>query len=60
MTINDICGQDQLLNCSNNSQPYSFHVDGVNVAYADGSVHFVSQEIDPDAFVSLVTLAAGD
>lgn len=60
MTINDVCGQDQLLNCSNNSQPYSFHIDGVNAAYADGSVHFVSQQIDPNTFVSLVTLAAGD
>jgi prepilin-type N-terminal cleavage/methylation domain-containing protein/prepilin-type processing-associated H-X9-DG protein len=60
MTINDVCGQDQLVNCSNNSQPYSFHTGGVNVAYADGSVRFLSQQTDPDVFVSFITLAAGD
>ena len=60
MTINDVCGQGQLINCSNNSQPYSFHAGGVNVVYADGSVHFLDQQIDPDVFVSRITLAAGD
>ena len=60
MTINDVCGQDQLVNCSNNSQPYSFHTGGLNIVNADGSVHFLSQQIDPDVFVSQITLAAGD
>ena len=60
MTINDVCGRDQLVNCSNNSRPYSFHPAGLNVAHADGSVHFLNQQIDPDVFISRITLAAGD
>lgn len=60
MTVNNFCRQQQVINCSNNSQPYSFHRAGVNVVLADGSVRFLDEQIAPDAFVSLVTLAAGD
>ncbi len=60
MTINDSCGLGQLLNCQNNSQPYGFHTGGLTIAFADGSVHFVDQRLDPEVFVSLFTLASGD
>lgn len=60
MTINDSCDADQIVNCTNRSQPYSFHDRGLNLLYADGAVRFHNQAIDPDVFVSLFTAAAGD
>ncbi len=60
MTINDFCNGLQIINCDNNSRPYSFHPTGTNLAFADGSVHFISDSIDADTFVSLFTLSAGD
>ena len=33
------------LNCSNNSEIYSFHTNGANVVFADGSVHFLKDSI---------------
>ncbi len=60
MAINDFCGTSKIINCNNNSRIYSFHPGGSNFGYADGSVHFHSDAIDPDVFVSLFTRAAGD
>jgi prepilin-type N-terminal cleavage/methylation domain-containing protein len=60
MTINNFCQRAQVVNCSNNSQPYSFHRRGLNVVLADGSVHFLNEQIEADALVSLITCAAGD
>ena len=60
MDIKFYCGESQLVNCTNRYQPYSFHTAGMNVAYADGSVRFVGEEIEAQAFVSLLTLAGGE
>ncbi len=60
MTINDFCNGSQIINCDNNSKPYSFHTGGTNLVFADGSVHFVSDFIDANTFVSLFTMNAGD
>lgn len=60
MTINDYCFQSQIINCTNNSRPYSMHPAGINLAYADGSVHYHSENMDADLFVSLFTMAADD
>jgi len=60
MVLNDYCNGSQFINCHNNSLPYSFHPGGSNIVFADGSIHFISQLIDADAFVSLFTLTAGD
>jgi prepilin-type N-terminal cleavage/methylation domain-containing protein/prepilin-type processing-associated H-X9-DG protein len=38
----------------------SYHIGGVNVVFCDGSVHFVSQAIDPDAWIAFGTRAGGE
>ena len=48
------------LNCSNNSEIYSFHDGGANVVFADGSVHFITQRINLCTLAALVTRAAGE
>ena len=39
------------------SQPYSFHTGGLNTLFGDGSVHFVSENINTQVFASLITRA---
>jgi prepilin-type N-terminal cleavage/methylation domain-containing protein/prepilin-type processing-associated H-X9-DG protein len=55
-----LCGGSPIINCSNNNEIYSFHPEGANFLYGDGSVHFHSESLDPDTFVSLFTRAASD
>jgi prepilin-type processing-associated H-X9-DG protein len=57
MAINDFCSDAQIVNCDNVSKPYSFHEGGTNIAYADASVRFHVETMDPQSFVSLLTLA---
>jgi len=60
MTINDYCGESQIINCDNVNKPYSFHEGGTNIAYADGSVRYVSDAIATQLFVSHLTIAGTD
>ncbi len=60
MTINNFCGDGQIINCDNISKPYSFHEGGTNIAYADASVRFHTESLDPQVFVSLLTMAGGE
>jgi prepilin-type N-terminal cleavage/methylation domain-containing protein/prepilin-type processing-associated H-X9-DG protein len=48
------------LNCSNNSEVYSFHNGGANVVLADGSVHYIKQSIDLCTLAKLVTRGGGE
>lgn len=48
------------LNCDNLAEMYSFHPRGVNIVLGDGSVHFLSENIDADVIVSLITRAGDD
>ena len=48
------------INCSNNSEVYSWHDAGANVSFADGSVHFLSSSIDLCTLAKLVTRAGGE
>src|SRR5690606_20438877 len=47
-------------NCSNNNEIWSFHNGGGNFLFCDGSVHFVTNDVDPDVFVSAVSAMGGD
>jgi prepilin-type processing-associated H-X9-DG protein len=58
--IHEVCHGSQFFNCNNHNEIYSLHPGGANFLYGDGSVHFHSETIEPEAFVSLFTRAAGD
>ncbi|NLS94191.1 MAG: DUF1559 domain-containing protein [Planctomycetaceae bacterium] len=58
--IHEVCNGSQMFNCSNRNEIYSFHPGGANFLYGDGTVHFHSETIDAETFVSLFTRAAGD
>jgi prepilin-type processing-associated H-X9-DG protein len=48
----------QIINNTNDSaQPYSFHGSGVNVAFSDGSVHFLANTMTLTVFAGLCTRA---
>jgi prepilin-type N-terminal cleavage/methylation domain-containing protein len=47
------------MNGCNDSEAYSFHVGGVHAAVADGSVRFLSENMDLGVFANLVTVAGG-
>jgi prepilin-type processing-associated H-X9-DG protein len=47
-------------NCGLNDEPFSFHPGGCNSVFADGSVHFLSEKIDPKVMRALVSRAEGD
>ena len=48
------------INCSNNSEVYSFHPEGAVVVFADGSVHFLHTTLDVCGLAALVTRAGGE
>jgi prepilin-type N-terminal cleavage/methylation domain-containing protein/prepilin-type processing-associated H-X9-DG protein len=45
------------INCTNDREVYSFHAEGANAVFADGSVHFLNADIDIRVFAHLVTRA---
>jgi prepilin-type processing-associated H-X9-DG protein len=49
-----------IMNCNNDSEPYSFHTGGMNAGLADGSVRFFRSSINPATFAALLTAKAGD
>ncbi len=56
-----ICGNgDQVINCSNDNEIYSFHPGGCNFLYGDTAVRFQPETMNIDTFVSLFTRAACD
>lgn len=46
--------------CTNNEEIYSFHPNGEFYGFADGSVHFISTDVDQDTFLSLYTRDSAD
>lgn len=47
-------------NCTNNEEIYAFHVGGLYFGFGDGSVHFISENISQDTFMSLFTRDSED
>ncbi len=54
------CPLTTVMNCDNYQGVYSFHSGGCNIVFGDGSVSFVSESVDADAFISMLTRAAED
>jgi prepilin-type N-terminal cleavage/methylation domain-containing protein/prepilin-type processing-associated H-X9-DG protein len=53
---NTICGGGgQLFNCDNSNEIYAFHGGGANFVYGDGSVHYHTDNMNAEVFVSLFT-----
>jgi prepilin-type N-terminal cleavage/methylation domain-containing protein/prepilin-type processing-associated H-X9-DG protein len=48
------------INCNTDSEMFSFHAGGINVLFADGSVHFLSENISAQTLGALLTRNAGD
>jgi prepilin-type processing-associated H-X9-DG protein len=46
-------------NCGPNDEPFSFHANGVNCLFMDGSVRFIKDDIDVQTFKRLVTPIEG-
>jgi prepilin-type N-terminal cleavage/methylation domain-containing protein/prepilin-type processing-associated H-X9-DG protein len=55
-SINGPC----VMNCCNEFQPYSFHTGGCHFAFCDGSVRFLSENLDTDLFRSLGSPNGGE
>jgi prepilin-type N-terminal cleavage/methylation domain-containing protein/prepilin-type processing-associated H-X9-DG protein len=49
-----------IMNCNNDSEPYSFHPGGMNVGLADGSVRFLPESISAATFAALLTPRGGE
>jgi prepilin-type N-terminal cleavage/methylation domain-containing protein/prepilin-type processing-associated H-X9-DG protein len=48
------------INCTNDREVFSFHLNGANVVFADGSVRFLRADIGIRVFARLVTRAGGE
>lgn len=48
------------LGSDGSSQPYSFHAGGAHALFADGSVHYLGDDIAASVIASLVTRAGGE
>jgi prepilin-type N-terminal cleavage/methylation domain-containing protein/prepilin-type processing-associated H-X9-DG protein len=48
------------INCTNDTEVYSFHPGGANAVFADGSGHFLNAGIDIRVFARLATRAGGE
>ena len=48
------------VNCNNSDSAYSFHRQGINAVFADGSVRFISESTDVPTFFGLITLDNGE
>jgi prepilin-type N-terminal cleavage/methylation domain-containing protein len=57
----DLCrGATSIMNCNNKDENYSFHVGGGMYSMGDGSVQFISDDIDLDLMITLITRSGDD
>jgi prepilin-type N-terminal cleavage/methylation domain-containing protein/prepilin-type processing-associated H-X9-DG protein len=47
------------INCINVAGFYSFHSNGANFVFADGSVRFITKQTDPKVIMEMITIAGG-
>jgi prepilin-type N-terminal cleavage/methylation domain-containing protein len=58
--IKSVCSNGRLFNCNNNRDIFSFHPSGAVFPFADGSAHFIADEISPSTFYALCTPDQGE
>ena len=51
---------EAMINYTSNNEIYSWHTNGANGLFADGSVHFLPESISAQLIVALVTRAGGE
>ena len=49
-----------IMNCNNDSEPYSFHTGGVHLVMGDGSVRFLNSSVSAATWAALCTAKLGD
>ena len=49
-----------IMNCTNDSELFSFHTGGIGVTMADGSVRFLSQNVSAATLAAIATATGGD
>jgi prepilin-type N-terminal cleavage/methylation domain-containing protein/prepilin-type processing-associated H-X9-DG protein len=54
------CPGTCFINCNSDSEIYSFHQGGAQTVFADGSVHFISENISAATLGALLTRSGGD
>lgn len=59
-THNICAGGNMMFNCNNDNETYDFHVGGAMFSFADGSVHFIADNVDIETQISLNTRAGED
>lgn len=59
-SITGTAGATGIMNINNFSEPYSFHPGGINVVFADGSAHFISQRVSAATWAALITRTNGE
>jgi prepilin-type N-terminal cleavage/methylation domain-containing protein/prepilin-type processing-associated H-X9-DG protein len=55
-----VCGGGRVINCHNGNEIFSLHMQGVNMLFGDGSVHFIREDIAPATFKALYTRCGED
>jgi prepilin-type processing-associated H-X9-DG protein len=48
------------INCNNSQGVYAFHSGGAVAVFADGSVRFLRQNLDPNTLFGIVTINGGE
>jgi prepilin-type processing-associated H-X9-DG protein len=48
------------INCNNSQGVYAFHTGGANAVFVDGSVHFMTTQMNPTELFALVTINGGE
>jgi prepilin-type N-terminal cleavage/methylation domain-containing protein/prepilin-type processing-associated H-X9-DG protein len=59
-SISTECPLTTVMNCDNYQGVYSFHSGGCNLVMGDGSVQFVTDNIDVDTYIAMFTRGADD
>jgi prepilin-type N-terminal cleavage/methylation domain-containing protein/prepilin-type processing-associated H-X9-DG protein len=59
-TVASNCPLTKVMNCDNYQGVYSFHNSGANFTMGDGSVQFVTQDLNPQVYTSMITRGADD